>query len=136
ADVYLMAAECAAETGDLAYALARVNNVRARAAKLPHKTVGGTPVAAYNVQPYPAFGDKTYALNAIRFERRLELALEGHRFFDLVRCGIAKEVLEGYSAFEGSLIRSYRGLQFTARDNYSPIPQDQIDRSAGAFVQN
>src|SRR3546814_6206825 len=41
ADVYLMAAECAAETGDLGYALARVNNVRARAAKLPHKAVGG-----------------------------------------------------------------------------------------------
>jgi len=136
ADVYLMAAECAAETGDLAYALARVNNVRARAAKLPHKTVGGTPVAAYNVQPYPAFGDKTHALNAIRFERRLELALEGHRFFDLVRWGIAKEVLEGYSAFEGSLISSYSGLQFTEKNNYFPIPQDQIDRSAGALVQN
>ncbi|MGV3762839.1 RagB/SusD family nutrient uptake outer membrane protein [Parapedobacter sp.] len=136
ADVYLMAAECAAETGDLAYALARVNNVRARAAKLPHKSVGGTPVAAYDVQPYPAFSDKAYALNAIRFERRLELALEGHRFFDLVRWGIAKEVLEGYSAFEGSLISSYGGLQFTEADNYFPIPQDQIDRSGGALTQN
>lgn len=136
ADVYLMAAECAAETGDLAYALARVNNVRARAAKLPHKSVGGTPVAAYNVQPYPAFASKEYALDAIRFERRLELALEGHRFFDLVRWGIAKEVLEGYSAFEGSLISAYGGLTFSEKNNYFPIPQDQIDRSGGALVQN
>lgn len=136
ADVYLMAAECAAETGDLAYALARVNNVRARAAKLPHKSVGGAPVAAYNVQPYPAFASKEYALDAIRFERRLELALEGHRFFDLVRWGIAKEVLEAYSAFEGSLISSYSGLQFTEKNNYFPIPQDQIDRSGGVLVQN
>ena len=136
ADVYLMAAECAAETGDLAYALARVNNVRARAAKLPHKSVGGAPVAAYDVQPYPTFASKEYALDAIRFERRLELALEGHRFFDLVRWGIAKEVLEGYSDFEGSIINSYSGLQFTESDNYFPIPQDQIDRSGGALVQN
>lgn len=136
ADVYLMAAECAAETGDLAYALARVNNVRARAAKLPHKSVGGAPVAAYDVKPYPAFTGKEHALDAIRFERRLELALEGHRFFDLVRWGIAKEVLEAYSAFEGSLISSYGGLQFTEKNNYFPIPQDQIDRSGGALVQN
>ncbi|GGG93568.1 glycan metabolism protein RagB [Parapedobacter pyrenivorans] len=136
ADVYLMAAECAAETGDLAYALARVNNVRARAAKLPHKSVGGAAVAAYDVQPYPAFASKEYALDAIRFERRLELALEGHRFFDLVRWGIAKEVLEAYSAFEGSLISSYSGLQFTEKNNYFPIPQDQIDRSGGVLVQN
>ncbi len=136
ADVYLMAAECAAETGDLAYALARVNNVRARAATIPHKSVGGAPVAAYDVKPYPAFANKDYALDAIRFERRLELALEGHRFFDLVRWGTAKQVLEGYSAFEGGLISSYRGLQFTEKNNYFPIPQEQIDRSGGTLVQN
>ncbi len=136
ADVYLMAAECAAEAGDLAYALARVNNVRARAAKLPHKSVGGAPVAAYNVQPYAAFTGKEHALDAIRFERRLELALEGHRFFDLVRWGIAKQVLEGYSTFEGSFIGAYGGLTFSEKNNYFPIPQDQIDRSGGALVQN
>lgn len=136
ADVYLMAAECAAETGDLAYALARVNNVRARAAKLPGKSVGGNPVAAYDVKPYPAFASKEYAMDAIRFERRLELALEGHRFFDLVRWGIAEQVLESYSDFEGSLIGSYGGLDFTEKNHHFPIPQDQIDRSAGALKQN
>ena len=136
ADVYLMAAECAAETGDLPYALARVNNVRARAANIPLKSVGGSQVAAYNVKPYPAFASKEYALNAIRFERRLELALEGHRFFDLVRWGIAKDALESYSAFEGSIISAYSGLVFGDKNNYFPIPQDQIDRSSGALVQN
>ncbi len=136
ADVYLMAAECAAETGDLAYALARVNNVRVRAANIPPKTVGGANVAAYDVKPYPAFASKEYALNAIRFERRLELALEGHRYFDLVRWGIAKETLEAYSAFEGSIIAAYGGLTFADRNNYFPIPQEQIDRSGGALVQN
>lgn len=136
ADVYLMAAECAAETGDLAYALARVNNVRNRAANIPVKTVGGAPIAAYNVQPYPAFTDKEHALTAIRAERRLELALEGHRFFDLVRWGIAKETLESYSAFEGSIIAAYSGLTFSDKNHYFPIPQEQIDRSGGTLVQN
>lgn len=136
ADVYLMAAECAAETGDLAYALARVNNVRVRAANIPAKTVGGTNAAAYDVKPYLAFATKEYALNAIRFERRLELALEGHRYFDLVRWGIAKETLESYSTFEGSLVAAYGGLTFSDRNTYFPIPQEQIDRSGGALVQN
>lgn len=136
ADVYLMAAEAAAETGDLNYALERVNDVRLRAANLPRKTVGGTPVANYNVQPYASFPDLEFARSAIRFERRLELALEGHRFFDLVRWGIAKETLEAYSTFEGSIISAYGGLTFEDRDTYFPIPQDQIDRSGGALVQN
>lgn len=136
ADVYLMAAECAAETGDLPYALARVNDVRNRAANLPSKTLGGSALAAYNVQPYPAFANKEFALTAIRAERRLELALEGHRFFDLVRWGIAKETLESYSAFEGSIIAAYLGLTFSERNNQFPIPQEQIDRSGGALIQN
>ncbi|MEE6187340.1 SusD-like protein [Mycovorax composti] len=136
ADVYLMAAECAAETNDLDYALQLVNKVRNRAAQLPVKMVNGSPAAAYKVNPYPSFPNKEYALNAIRFERRLELALEGHRFFDLVRWGIAKQVLESYSQFEGSLIAVYGGLTFEDRDTYFPIPQDQIDRSGGALIQN
>jgi len=140
ADVYLMAAECAAETGDLEYALARVNNVRNRAAKLPTKKIGGTDAAAYNVKPYPAFATKEYALDAIRFERRLELALEGHRYFDLVRWGIAKDVLESYSAFEGGFSetfgRLYGGLNFGEKNTMFPIPQEQIDRSGGTLTQN
>jgi len=136
ADVYLLAAECAAEADDLDYALARVNDVRNRAAKLPPRMINGTPAAAYKVSPYPAFPNKTYALDAIRFERRLELALEGHRFFDLVRWGIFKEAIESYSAFEGSIINVYGGVTLTDRNRYFPIPQQEIDRSSGALTQN
>jgi len=138
ADVYLMAAECAAETADLPYALTMVNKVRNRAANIPLKQIDGSDAAAYNVQPYPAsaFGSKDDALNAIRFERRLELALEGHRFFDLVRWGIAKEELESYSAFEGSFIEIYGGLTFSEKNTIFPIPEDQIDRSGGNLKQN
>lgn len=136
ADVYLMAAECAAEAGDLAYALARVNDVRNRAAKLPGKTADGSPTAVYLVSPYPSFASKDNALSAIRFERRLELAFEGHRFYDLLRWGIAKSVLDSYSAFEGSILNAYGGLNFEEKDAYFPIPQEQIDRSSGALKQN
>lgn len=135
ADVYLMAAECEVEAGSLTEAMRLVNAVRARAAKLPGKVVDGGPAANYHVAQYTNFPNPDYARNAIRFERRLELAMEGHRFYDLVRWGIAKQVLESYSAFEGSILSAFEGLVFDARDEYFPIPQQQIDRSQGALKQ-
>ncbi|MFT4203069.1 MAG: RagB/SusD family nutrient uptake outer membrane protein [Chitinophagaceae bacterium] len=137
ADVYLMAAECAVETGDLAYALARVNDVRTRAANLPGLTVNGSSAAAYNVKAYTAFSDADYARNAIRFERRLELALEGQRFFDLVRWGIAKTTLESYMNFEKNYVSASSSITFnTAKDNVFPVPQQELDRSSGVLTQN
>src|SRR5690606_1705386 len=114
ADIWLMAAECEVELGNLAGALKLVNDVRNRAANLsPKKTASGANAAAYLVKPYPSFANQEQARNAVRFERRLELALEGHRFFDLVRWGIAKETIESYSAFEGEYLSSYKGLTFS-----------------------
>ncbi len=136
ADVYLMAAECNVELGNLPRALELVNAVRTRAASLAPKTVGGSPVAVYDVKPYPAFPSADYARNAVRFERRLELALEGHRFFDLVRWGIAKQVLDSYSQFEGEYLSVSRGLSFQPQAEYYPIPQVELDRSGGALTQN
>ncbi|SFA44147.1 Starch-binding associating with outer membrane [Pedobacter suwonensis] len=135
-DVYLMAAECAVEKGDLSRALTLVNAVRARAAKITPQTINGTPAAAYKVSQYPAFPDDTYARNAVRFERRLELAMEGHRFFDLVRWGIVKQTLESYFAFEGGYFNYLKGISIESRDEYFPLPQDQIDRSKGTLKQN
>lgn len=136
ADVILMAAECAVELGNLNTALGYVNMVRERAATLPVKTVNGTPVADYQVSPYPSFPNQEYARNAVRMERRLELALEGHRFFDLVRWGIAKDVLESYSAFEGDILPFYKGIVYKPHNAYFPIPQTEIDRSSGTLQQN
>lgn len=137
ADVYLMASECAIEAGDLTKAMTLVNKVRTRAGKIPAKTINGTPAAVYKVGLYTSFPNADYAKKAVRFERRLELAMEGHRFYDLVRWGIAKEVIESYSAFEGNVLSStYSGIKFGPEDNYFPIPQVQIDRSNGALKQN
>ncbi len=137
ADVILMAAECHVELNQLPEALALVNSIRERAAKLPPKLTGaGVPAADYEVKPYPVFPDQEYARKAVRFERRLELAMEGHRFFDLVRWGVAKQVIESYSTFEGSLLPSYKGLVFKPTNEYFPIPQDEIDKSGGTLKQN
>ncbi|WP_129713713.1 RagB/SusD family nutrient uptake outer membrane protein [Pedobacter sp. SYP-B3415] len=136
ADVYLMAAECQIESGDLGGALVRINKVRQRAANLAPKSVGGSAAAAYNVGQYPAFASADAAREAVRRERRLELAMEGHRFYDLVRWGIAKQVLESYFAFEGGFFNYLQGITFEPRDEYFPLPQDQIDRSQGVLVQN
>jgi len=135
-DIYLMAAECAVETGDLTRALTLVNAVRNRAAKITPSTINGAAAAAYKVSPYPTFPTAAYARNAVRFERRLELAMEGHRFFDLVRWGIAKQTLESYFAFEGGYFNYLKGITFETRDEYFPLPQDQIDRSNGTLKQS
>jgi len=134
-DIYLMAAECAVETGDLPRALELVNAVRQRAAKITPATINGTAAAAYKVSPYPSFPNADYARTAVRFERRLELAMEGHRFFDLVRWGIAKQTLESYFGFEGNYFNYLKGITIEPRDEYFPLPQDQIDRSNGTLKQ-
>jgi len=136
ADVYLMAAECAVELDLLNIAINYVNEVRYRAAEIPSKSINNVNVATYLVKPYTTFPSKEYARKAVRMERRLELALEGHRFYDLVRWGVAKEVLESYSAFEGGFLPFYKGLNFKPHNDYFPIPQTEIDRSGGALKQN
>jgi tetratricopeptide (TPR) repeat protein len=146
ADVLLMAAEAEAQLGNLDRAQTFVNQVRARAADpvnvlrkyreddAPVEGFSNVPAANYVISPYPAGAfsgmGKAGALNAIYFERKLELAMEGHRFFDLVRWGIAPQVLNAYFAYEGRLTTDIRGARFTPnRSEYYPIPQRQIDLS-------
>lgn len=133
ADVLLWAAECEVETGSLEKARGYVNQIRARAAnpatwvKLPD----GTPAANYVIGLYNApWTDQGVARKAVRFERRLELAMEGHRFFDLVRYGNAAEVLNACLVKE-KVKRTYlSGAVFTAgRNEYYPIPTVEIQNS-------
>ncbi len=138
ADIYLMAAECYVQAGNLTEALKLVNKVRERAAKLPAKqiTVGGQSVraAAYQVSPYPSFPSAVYAARAIQWERRLELAMEGHRFYDLRRWGILQSTLADYAAYESKKL-SYI-VPIAKNDYYYQLPQVQIDRSKGVLKQH
>jgi hypothetical protein len=126
-DVLLMRAEVAVEENDLATALSIVNRIRTRAGNVVVMNAG-KPAANYLVKPYAAFASQDYARKAVRFERRVELAMEGHRFFDLVRWGVAAETLNAYLAKESKKRTYYSGAVFTkGKSEYFPIPQAQID---------
>ena len=129
ADVLLMAAEAEAEVGSLATATSYVNQVRARASD-PTGFVPGS-VANYKIGLYPTFASQDFARTAIRFERKIELACEGHRFYDLTRWGTGAAELNAYAAHElKSGYLTMVGVSYTPnKSEYLPIPQAQIDLS-------
>ena len=135
ADVLLWAAEAEIEVGSVEAARLLINQIRKRAANSDFWVKKGTANAAkYVISEYPAAGwDKAKATAALRMERMLELSGEGHRFFDLVRWGIAATELNTYLAYEGAssrLVTKFGGAKFTAgKSEYLPIPQPQIDIS-------
>jgi len=171
ADVLLMAAEAEVEAGSLTRAQTLVNQVRSRAQNPDSwvkisQAAGKSDWAAY-VDPsissitagnYSSFalyglGDLTFtnknsARQAVHFERKLELALEGHRFFDLVRWGETTSTnvnnnpvnLESAYRYNASLAASSilgTGFPFVVgKSEYFPLPQSQLDLSQGKLKQN
>jgi hypothetical protein len=142
--VYLWLAECEVEVGDLEKARGYVNLIRKRAAnpdgfvKLPN----GANAGNYVVKEYTAaWNSKENARKAVRFEERLEFAMEGHRFFDLVRWGIADQVLNSFKAVEQNKRSYLRGVSFKkGKHEYFPIPNQEILNSQkdgkATLVQN
>lgn len=141
ADVMLLLAEAEIQSGDIENARLLINQIRARAAQAAQGPDGGSVVvpiddagitwATYDVREYPPAGwDATRAMQALKMERRLELAMEGHRFFDLRRWGEAQSVLNTYLGVE-STKRSYLTAAFAyeERHNLYPIPTVQIELS-------
>jgi hypothetical protein len=138
ADLILMAAECEVEVGSLTKAQDYVNLVRERAAKSSTVMDGSKPAANYNISTYSGtWTDKAVARTAVRFERQLELAMEGHRFYDLVRYGTADVVINAFTAKESKIRTHLAGSTFRkGKDEYLPIPEFVINQSGGTIKQN
>jgi starch-binding outer membrane protein, SusD/RagB family len=136
ADVLLMAAEAEIEAGDPMKARTYVNMVRERAKNSPLLRGDGSPAANYNIELYAdAWGKNDATREKVRFERKLELSGEGHRFYDLIRWSsitphYAMNVLNSYFTYEAPKLPlgALNGARFReSRDEYLPIPQAQID---------
>ena len=144
ADVLLLKAECEAMLGADDRGMGEVNAIRARAANpdgFVKEADGTTPAANYVIGLYPAsqFATQEDAMTAIKFERRLELGLEGHRYYDLQRWDEVVSELSRILAYEktmpwGSAL--YGNAQVGPEDVNFPVPQRQIDLSNGNLVQN
>ncbi len=139
-DILLIQAEAYIELGQQDKALPIINQIRTRAAASTGrlKKLDGTFPSNYNIKVYPTTGwTQNYARKALQWERRLEFATEGPRFFDLVRWGIAEKTLNAYIAIEKTRRTFLATAKFTAgRDEYLPIPQSEITFTNGLYKQN
>jgi hypothetical protein len=140
ADVLLWAAEAEVEAGSLEKARGYVNQIRQRAANPDDfvRNPDNSPAAHYVIGLYnDPWTDQAMARKAVQFERKLELAMEGHRFFDLVRWGMADTEINGYFNYESQFTSDIAGAHFAKDKNeYYPIPQVQIDISSKTLTQN
>lgn len=127
-DVMLMYAEAALESGkDLSAAKAMLENVRARA----RAQFAGEVI---HLQPFPdyrGYSDNVESLrDAIRHERRVELAMEGHRWFDLVRWGIAADVMDkdtgSYGSRESAEARAEMATFVRGKHELFPLPSEEL----------
>lgn len=142
-DVILWKAEALIELNRESEALPLINQIRDRASKSTSllKDLNGNFTGKFVIDTYkPGVNcswDNNYARQALRWERRLEFAMEGFRFFDLVRWGIAAEYMNDYFNSEKTRREHLREAKFTKnRDEYFPIPKQQINFSKKLYQQN
>ncbi|MDR2914345.1 MAG: RagB/SusD family nutrient uptake outer membrane protein [Tannerella sp.] len=139
ADVLLMRAEALIELKRQDEALALINQVRSRAknsAGFIDYAKDQIEIASY-IPGTNCTWTYDFAQQALRWERRLELSMEGGRFFDLVRWGIADQAMNSYYQVESSRRSYYSGATFIKnKHEYVPIPEQQIKFSKYLYKQN
>ena len=144
-DVMLMRAEAMVETGDLEGARAIVNDIRLRAKNSVAKHIGYAADQC-NISLYPAgdFATKEQARLRVQWERRLELAMEGSRYWNLRRWGIASTTLNKFFDKEKDVVyegqtyaQYYKDAHYTpAKNEYFPLPYIQLYYVPGLYTQN
>lgn len=142
-DLLLWKAEALIELGRQADALPIINQIRSRAGNSTEllKQADGSFVSNYKINTYESGKNIEWtqenARTALRWERRLEFAMENCRFFDLVRWGIADTYINNYFKTESSKKQYLQTAKFQkGRDEYLPIPMNQMNYSRGVYVQN
>lgn len=153
-DVMLMRAEALVELNRLDEAQDIINDIRQRAANSISKHIDyAADMCEIALYPEGYFSSKEIARKCVRWERRLELAMENGRYFDLRRWGIASETLNAYFASEqndvytyvneaGETVKQayaqyYKDAKYTPEKNeYFPIPYNQLFYIPGLYVQN
>ena len=144
-DVMLMRAEALIETGQLSEAKDIINAIRERAKNSVSKHINYAAdqcdIALY---PDSYFKDADTARRCLRWERRLELAMENGRYFDLRRWGIASEVLNAFFETEKDVeyggqtyAQYYKDAHYTpGKNEYFPLPYIQLYYVPGLYTQN
>ncbi len=144
-DVMLMRAEALVELGQLNEALTIVNDIRQRAANSISKHISyAADYCEISLYPSNYFSTKEIARKCVQWERRLELAMENCRYFDLRRWGIASTTLNAY--FESEKGVEYDGQAYAqylqdahytpGKNEFYPIPYNQLYYVPGLYVQN
>jgi len=137
-DVLLWKAEASIETGNINEGIALINMIRNRAKNSAYVKDFANPAknaANYLINLYPSNLSKDQATKALRMERRLELANEGHTYYDLVRWGIAEQYVNNYIEVEKTRRGYLQGASLAPHELYLPIPQIEIDASSGVYKQ-
>lgn len=144
-DVMLMRAEALVETGQLGEARNIINDIRQRAANSVNKHIAyAADQCEIALYPESYFADKESARRCLQWERRLEMAMESSRYFDLRRWGIASKTLNAY--FESEQHDVYDGLPYAqylkdahytpGKNEFYPVPYNQMFYIPGLYVQN
>ena len=141
ADILLLKAEALIESNqDLLVARDLINQVREKAKRsvdVNYVPADIDPTKAnYKVESYTddnCTWDQAYARLAVRHERRVELAMEGHRWFDLVRWGNVVEVMNKYFETEAKYHTYYEDAEMTEDEIFLPTPYDEVNNSNGLY---
>ena len=137
-DLLLWKAEALIESGNIASGIGIINQIRTRAKNSPYVKDFVNPsqnAANYSIGMYSTGLSQAEAIKALRMERRLELANEGHAFYDLVRWGIAEQYVNNYIQTEKTRRTYLASAVLQSYELYLPIPQIEIDASAGVLQQ-